>query len=288
MSHDTGSRSATDLIAMKRAGERIVVATAYDNVTGRLADDAGIDAVVVGDSIAVTVQGEETILAATIDEMVLFARAAGSGARRAVVIVDMPFGTYELSDDQAVSAAIRLVKEGGAQAVKIEGGGTTIRRAKAIADAGIAVMAHLVPSGPLWVSDRWRWTTSELARRTLEDAVALERAGCFAVMLECVPEVVAAAITRTLSVPTIGFGSGPDCDGQVLSVHELLGLDDGEPSPYSKRYARLAVAAREACERFVADVREGTFPLPGQAAPMTDEEQERFDDGLAVTGDATR
>jgi 3-methyl-2-oxobutanoate hydroxymethyltransferase len=220
--------------------------------------------------------------------MVLFARAAGSGARHSLVIVDMPFGTYELSDDQAVSAAIRLVKEGGAQAVKLEGGGTTVARAKAITDAGIAVMAHLVPTGPLWVSDRWRWTSSELAQRTLDDAVALERAGCFAVMLECVPEVVAAAITRTLSVPTIGFGSGSDCDGQVLSVHDVLGLDDGELSPYSKRYAELAVDARAACERFAVDVREGTFPRVGQAAPMSDEEQLRFADGLAAAADAAR
>jgi len=283
MSGSTTNRSATDLITMKQGGTRIVVSTAYDNLTGRLADRAGVDAVIVGDSVAMVVQGGDTILSSTIDEMVLFARAAGSGAHRPVVIADLPFGTYEQSDDQAVDAATRLIKEGGAQAVKLEGGGTSIERAKAITDAGIAVMAHLVPTGPLWVSDRWRWSQSELARRTFDDAIAYERAGCFGVMLECVPAAVATAISAALTVPTIGFGSGPGCDGQVLSTYDLLGLTDGELSPYSKQYVDLTSIGLDAFEQYAGDVREGRFPLDGQAEPISDEEQRRFAAGLATS-----
>lgn len=276
MSHATSSTSALDLIAMKQRGEPIAVVTAYDWTSGRIADQAGVDVVVVGDSIAVKVLGGTTTLSATIDEMVLFARAAASGARHPLVVVDLPFGTFEHSDGQALAAATRLVKEGAAQAVKVEGGGTTIERAAAIAGAGIPVMAHLVPHGPLWVSHRWRASAAELGRQTLDDALALERAGCFSVMLECVPDVVATAITGALTVPTIGYGSGAGCDGQVLSLHEVLGLDDGELSPYSKRYADIASIGRDACARFVGEVRQRLFPPAGQAEPMSTDEQHRF------------
>jgi 3-methyl-2-oxobutanoate hydroxymethyltransferase len=258
------------------------MATAHDHESGRLADLAGIDAVVVGDSIAITVLGGETIVSATLDEMILFARATVRGARRALVVGDLPFGSYQVSDEHAVRDAIRLVKEGGVNAVKLEGGGSSISRAHAIAEAGIAVMGHLVPAGGMtWVSDEWRLTASQLAQRAYADALALEEAGCFAVMLECVPAAVAARITKALEVPTIGFGCGPACDGQIVGLQDLLGLTDSDPSRYVKRYADLAKEAKSALEHFAAEVRQGVFPSEANAEPMPGNEQLLFEASLS-------
>lgn len=274
--------SAQELIAMKRAGSRIVMTTAHDCATGRLVDAAGIDAIVVGDSIAVTVLGSHTILSATLDEIILFARATGVGIGRALVVGDLPFGCYQVSDEQGVRDAVRLVKEGGVDAVKLEGGGTAIARARAISQAGIAVMGHLVPPGGVtWVPDEWRHTPSEVARQALADALALQQAGCFAVMLERLPGPVASAITSALDVPTIGYGCGPECDGQVVGLHDILGLTNDDPSPHVKRYADLAVQARAALERFAAEVRDGGFPTDAHAEPMPSADRSLFEASLA-------
>lgn len=284
MSASTGDAvTATGMIAMKQRGERIAIATAHDFLTGRLAEVGGIDAVVVGDSIEVSVLGGEAIAHATIDDMLVFARAVARGAKRPLVIADLPFGSYQPSDEIAVRDATRFIKEGHADAVKLEGGGTSIARAKAIADAGIPVMAHLVPADASWVTDAWRRSPVELGEQALADAIALEAAGCFAVMLESLPAPVAGSITEALSVPSIGFACGPNCDGQVLDILDVLGW--AEPSPYVKSWARLGEAATAAAKAFVDEVRHGTFPAADQAVSMAGDDERAFIDS---TQDRTR
>ena len=278
--------SLTALVEKKQNGERIVMVTSYDFPTARLADEAGLDLVLVGDSAAMTVLGHDSTVPATMDEMVMLTRAAARGAQRPLLIADMPFGSFQVSDEDALRNAIRFVKEAGADAVKLEGAGTSLSRVRAIVAAGIPVMGHvgLTPQSATMLGGfRAQGRTATQALRLLDDARALEAAGCFAVVLEAVPAPVAARITSALSVPTVGVGSGPDCDGQVLVLHDLVGLYQGRSARFVKRYADVGSTIRDALERFAADVRAGAFPEEEHTYSIPEEELSLFEAGLGRT-----
>ncbi len=282
-----GKLALTELGERKRRGTPIVMVTAYDCPTGRLADEAGIDVVLVGDSAAMTVLGHDSTVPATMDEMLVLARAATRGARRPIVVGDMPFGSFQVSDEDAVRNGVRFVKEAGVDAVKLEGAGPTLSRVRALVGAGIAVMGHvgLTPqSATLLGGFRPQGRTAEAASRLLEDALALEAEGCFAIVLEAVPAPVAARVTEALRVPTIGIGSGGGCDGQVLVFHDLVGLHHGRSPRFAKRYADLGSEVRRALEAFAADVRSRRYPEDAHTYAIPDDELERFRTDLAARG----
>jgi 3-methyl-2-oxobutanoate hydroxymethyltransferase len=275
--------SLTDLAEKKRKGERIVMVTSYDYPTARLADEAGLDLVLVGDSAAMTVLGHDSTVPATMDEMVMLTRAAARGAQRPLLIADMPFGSFQVSDEDALRNAIRFVKKAGADAVKLEGAGTSLSRVRTVVGAGIPVMGHvgLTPQSATMLGGlRAQGRTATQALRLFDDARALEAEGCFAVVLEAVPAPVAARITAALSVPTIGVGSGPDCDGQVLVLHDLVGLYQGRSARFVKRYADVGSSIKDALERFAADVRAGAFPEEEHTYSIPEEELTLFEAGL--------
>jgi 3-methyl-2-oxobutanoate hydroxymethyltransferase len=264
---------------MKKRRERIVMVTAYDYPSGSLADAAGVDIALVGDSAAMTVLGYESTVPATMDEMVMLTRAAVRGAKRPLVVADMPFGSFQISDEEAVRNAVRFVKEAGADAVKVEGAGLTVSRVLALVGVGIPVMGHigLTPQSATMLGGfRAQGRTSARARQLLEDSRTLEQAGCFSLVLEAVPAPVAARITEDLAIPTIGIGSGRDCDGQVLVYHDLLGLYQGKAPRFVKRYAELAPEIQGAIERYAADVRSGAFPGDEHTYSIPDEELAAF------------
>ncbi len=252
---------------MKAAGERIAVVTAYDATTARIVDEAGVDVVLVGDSLGMVLQGHESTLPVTLEQMIYHSASVRRGLARssghAHLVGDMPFGSYQASPDEAVKNAMRFVAEGGVEAVKLEGGaeyGDVIRR---IARAGIPVMGHvgLTPQsvhkmGGYVVQGR----DAEKARRLLRDARACEEAGCYALVLECIPAELARAVTADLSIPTIGIGAGPHCDGQVLVFHDLVGLDTGLSPRFVKRFGNVGEVAGGAVRAYVAEVRDGRFP----------------------------
>ena len=225
-----GKLPLTELAEMKARRQPIVMVTAYDAPGGRLADEAGVDLVLVGDSAAMTVLGHDSTVPATMDEMLILTRAVTRGASRPLVIADMPFGSFQVSDEDAVRNAIRFVKEAGADAVKLEGAGVMLSRVRAIVAAGIPVMGHigLTPQSATMLGGfKAQGRSAEKAAALLHDARALEAAGCFSLVLEAVPAPVAARVTRELAIPTIGIGAGAECDGQVLVWHDILGLYDG-------------------------------------------------------------
>ena len=280
----TGKLPLTELAEMKRRGDRIVMVTAYDAPGARFADGAGIDVVLVGDSAAMVVLGHDSTVPATMDEMLVLTRAVTRGARRPVVVADMPFGSFQISDEAALGNAIRFVKEAGADAVKLEGAGPTLSRVRALVGAGIPVMGHigLTPQSATMLGGfKAQGRTAEKARQLVDDARALEAAGCFSLVLEAVPSPVAKRITETLSIPTIGIGAGVGCDGQVLVYHDLLGLYEARAPRFVKRYAALADEIRAALERYAEDVRSGRFPEEQHGYAMPDEELEAFEGGLA-------
>ena len=271
---------------MKGRGERIAMVTAYDYPSGRLADAAGLDIVLVGDSAAMTMLGHDSTVPATMDEMVVLTRATTRGTRRAIVVADMPFGSFQVSDEEAVRNGVRFVKDAGADAVKMEGAGATLSRVRALLGAGVPVMGHLgltPQSATMLGGFRAQGRTADKARQLFDDALALEEAGCFAVVLEAVPAAVAARVTRALAVPTIGIGSGSDCDGQVLVWHDLVGLYDGRPARFVKRYADVGEVVRAALERYAAEVRNGTFPEESHTYAIAEEELERFEATLPTS-----
>jgi 3-methyl-2-oxobutanoate hydroxymethyltransferase len=275
----SGKLPLTDLVDMKRRRERIVMVTAYDYPSGSLADAAGVDIVLVGDSAAMTVLGYESTVPATMDEMIMLTRAAVRGAKRPLLVADMPFGSFQISDEEAVRNAVRFVKEAGADAVKVEGAGLTVSRVLALVGAGIPVMGHigLTPQSATMLGGfRAQGRTSARAGQLLEDARTLEQAGCFSLVLEAVPAPVAARITEELTIPTIGIGSGRDCDGQVLVYHDLLGLYQGKAPRFVKRYAELAPEIHDAIERYAADVRSGAFPGDEHTYSIPDDELAAF------------
>ena len=275
-----GKLPLPELAEMKRRGERIVMVTAYDAPSGRLADVAGVDLILVGDSSGMVVHGRESTVPVTLDEIVFMTQWVSRGAKRPIVIADMPFGSYEESDEQAIRNAVRLVKEGGADAVKLERGGTSVARARAIVGAGIPVMGHvgLTPQTATVLGGfKAQGRTAERARQLVEDALALEAAGCFSIVLEAVPPAVAQAATRALTVPTIGIGAGKDTDGQVLVWHDMLGFYEGRAPRFVKRYAELGDAIVEALEQYAEEVRSGAFPEDRHTYGMPEEEQAAFE-----------
>jgi 3-methyl-2-oxobutanoate hydroxymethyltransferase len=257
--------------------------TAYDAPSARFADEAGIDVVLVGDSAGTTVLGGSSTVPVTMDEMLLFTRGVVRGVSRALVVADMPFGSYQLSETAAVENAIRFAKEAGAEAVKLEGAGRTLTRISGIVDAGIPVMGHigLTPqSASLLGGYRAQGRTAAAARRLIDEAIALERVGCFSIVLEAIPSVVAARITEAVKIPTIGIGAGPACSGQVLVWHDLLGLTP-EPMPrFVKKYASLSTVITGALAAYARDVRSGAFPEERHTYPMPDAERERLESQL--------
>jgi 3-methyl-2-oxobutanoate hydroxymethyltransferase len=247
-------------------GERLVMVTAYDYPGARLADQAGADLVLVGDSLAMVVLGHADTLSVTMEEMLHHVRAARRGAERALLVADMPFGSFHLGPEQAVANAVRFVKEAGAQAVKIEGARVDVVRA--IADAEIPVMAHLglTPQsihrfGGFKVQGRG----AEARQALLAAAAAVEEAGAFSLVLECVPSELAREVTASVGIPTIGIGAGAACDGQVLVYHDLLGIEERIAPRFVRRYAELGTATREAIAAFARDVRAGVFPSPAES-----------------------
>jgi 3-methyl-2-oxobutanoate hydroxymethyltransferase len=250
------------LAGKKRRGERISMLTAYDFAFARIFDAAGIDVLLVGDSLGNVVQGLDTTLPVTLDEMVYHTRLVARGARRALVVGDMPFGSYQASPQDAVRSAARFLKEGGAQAVKLEGGEVAREAIARIAAAGIPVMGHvgLTPQSVHALGGFRVQGRGDAGReRVLADARAVEAAGAFAVVLEGIPADLAAEVTSVLRIPTIGIGAGPGCDGQVLVMHDMLGLNDWTPG-FVKQYADLGAAAARAARAFAEEVADGKFP----------------------------
>jgi 3-methyl-2-oxobutanoate hydroxymethyltransferase len=246
----------------KRRGEKITMLTAYDFSFAQIFDAAGVDVLLVGDSLGNVVQGQDTTLPVTLDEMVYHTRLVARGARRALVVSDMPFGSYQVSAEEALRNAIRCVKEGGAHAVKLEGGTSVLETIRRIVAAEIPVMGHvgLTPQAVHRMGGHRVQGRSEGGRaRVLADARAVEEAGAFAVVLEGMPLELAREITATLSIPTIGIGAGVHCDGQVLVMHDLLGLSEWTPS-FAKPYAKLGALASQAARSFVEEVAHAKFP----------------------------
>ena len=279
-----GKLALPELREMKRRGDRISMVTAYDAPAARLADEAGVELVLVGDSAAMVMLGHESTVPVTLDEMIFLTRAVTRAAHRPLVIGDLPFGTYEISDEQAVGSAIRMLKEGGADCVKLEGAGRMVARARAIAESNIGVMGHigLTPQSATKLGGfRAQGRTADAAVALYESALALQDAGCFAIVLEAVPSPVAARITEALEIPTIGIGAGAGCDGQVLVWHDLLGLYDGPAPRFVKRYASVADEIGEALASYIADVRAGTFPAEQHTYSIPEAELEAFETALS-------
>jgi 3-methyl-2-oxobutanoate hydroxymethyltransferase len=273
----------TELGDMKRQGTRIAMVTAYDAAGARLAEAAGMDIVLVGDSAAMVVLGHDSTIPVTMDEMLFMTRSVSRAVRHPLVVGDMPFGSYQVSDQEAVRNAIRFVKEGGADTVKLEGAGRMLPRVRAIVESGIPVMGHigLTPQSVTALGGyKAQGRTAAKAKRLLADALALQEAGCYSLVLEAVPTPVAARITEALTIPTIGIGAGPHCDGQVLVYHDLLGLTQGHTARFVKRYADLATVIREALAAFVADIRSGAYPEERHTYGMPADELAVFEAGF--------
>lgn len=249
------------LQAAKERGERLTMLTAYDALTARLFDDAGIDMLLVGDSIGNTMHGHATTLPVTLDEIVVAARAVAGAARRAFVVADLPFGTYEAGPEQALASAVRVMKETGVAAVKLEGGRRCVPQIRALTQAGIPVVAHLgyTPQSENALGGPRVQGRGAAAEEVSEDAVAVTEAGAVAIVLEMVPAPVAARITEVVRVPTIGIGAGPRCDGQVLVWVDMAGMGDWSPR-FAKRFGEVGAALTAAARDYAAEVRGGTFP----------------------------
>jgi 3-methyl-2-oxobutanoate hydroxymethyltransferase len=272
-----GKLTLPELAAMKTRGEKIVMVTAYDAPGARLAEQAGIDILLVGDSAGMVVLGHEGTVPVTMEEMLFLTRTVARAAERPLVVGDMPFGSYQVSDEDSVRNAIRFVKDAGADVIKLEGAGPSLSRAQAIVSAGIGVMGHigLTPQSETVLGGyKTQGRTASKARQLLADALALEAAGCFAVVLEAVPAPVAARITESLTVPTIGIGAGAECDGQVLVYHDLLGLTEGRAPRFVKRYANLSEEIRRALTMYAEEVRTGVYPAEEHTYAMPEDELE--------------
>jgi 3-methyl-2-oxobutanoate hydroxymethyltransferase len=258
------------LLKMKERGERIVVLTCYDALFARLLDGAGVDVLLVGDSVNQVLAGAETTLSATLEQMIYHARMVRRGATRAMVVCDMPFLTYQVSPQDAIRNAGRVMQETGCHAVKLEGGRAMAETVRALVDVGIPVMGHLglTPQSVHALGGyRVQGRDQQAADRLKSDAAALEAAGAFAIVLELVPAPLASQITKALAIPTIGIGAGPACDGQVLVLPDMLGLNDQFAAKFVKRYAALAEDVRDAVQRYAAEVREGRYPGPDHSFP---------------------
>jgi 3-methyl-2-oxobutanoate hydroxymethyltransferase len=259
---------------------KITCLTAYDYATARLLDEAGVDVLLVGDSVGMVVLGYESTLPVSIEEMLHHTRAVRRGTRRALVVADMPYGSYHSDVAESLGNAMRFVKQAGAEAVKVEGGERRLELIVRLTEAEIPVMGHvgLTPQSVNVLGGyRVQGKTADAAEQLLRDARSVEAAGAFAVVLEAVPRELAAQITRELRIPTIGIGAGPDCDGQILVIHDLLGLTFGQTPKFARQYANVGEIISKAARDYCEDVRGGTFPSDGEsyhAAQMAKEEKE--------------
>jgi 3-methyl-2-oxobutanoate hydroxymethyltransferase len=256
---------------MKQKGEKIAMLTAYDYSTAKIIDEAGIPLILVGDSLGNVVLGYESTIPVTMDDMLHHTKAVTRGVKQAMVIGDMPFMTYHISIEDALRNAARFIQEGGAQAVKLEGGVTVAEKVTRIVACGIPVMGHIgltAQSIHQFGGHKIQGKTPEAAARLLEDAKALEKAGAFAIVLETVPAPLAALITQKIGIPTIGIGAGVGCDGQVLVINDLLGLSTGYIPKHAKQYAKLTDIIRNAVTEYHNEVKAGTFPTDKQSFPM--------------------
>ncbi len=260
--------TAPAIVALKRKGEPITVVTAYDFPSARLADQAGVEILLVGDSVGTVVLGYDSTLPVTLEDMLHHTRAVARAKPSALIVGDMPFMSYQVSVEQAVASAGRFVQEGGADAVKLEGGARVVEAVRRIVEAGIPVMGHLglTPQSVLAFGGYKVQARGEADQeRLLADARALEAAGCFSIVLEGIPARLGAAVSRELAIPTIGIGAGVQCDGQVLVFHDLLGLYHGHQPRFVRRYAELGQQTREAIARYVADVKARRFPSDAES-----------------------
>jgi len=273
-----------DLVAMKRDGKKITMMTAYDVAFARLVDKAGIDVLLVGDSAGMVMLGYPNTVPVTMDNMIQMAASVSRGATHPVLVGDMPFGTYQTGPQDALRNAARFLKEAGMDAVKIEGARETVDTVRTLVENGIAVMAH-VGLTPQRVAQFGGFKTqarsARAARRLIDDAVALEDAGAFSIVLESIPSPVAALVTERLSIPTIGIGAGPDCDGQVLVLHDVLGLFGDFKPKFAKRYADIGSQVVDALREFDREVRDGTFPDAEHSFTMKDSELDALRGDLA-------
>jgi len=267
------------LAERKRLGEPIVMVTAYDYPSAQVAQEAGVDVVLVGDSGAMTVLGYPSTIPVSTDEMLMLASAVRRGLRTPLLVGDLPFGSYEASDAQAITTAQRFVKQAGCDAVKLERGGTSVARARAIVQAGIPVMGHvgLTPQTATALGGyRAQGRTAERALEVARDALALQEAGCFSIVLEAIPAAVAQALMPRLEIPVIGIGAGAATDGQVLVFHDLLGIYDGHAPRFAKRYADVKAQMVAGVAEYAAEVRSRRFPGPEHAYSIDDDQLERF------------
>ncbi len=251
------------LLEMKERGEKITMLTAYDYTSAKIVDEAGIDMILVGDSAANVMAGHETTLPITLNQMIYHAQSVTRAVKNPLVVVDMPFGTYQGNAMEAVSNAIRIMKESQADAVKVEGGAQVLESISKILSTGIPVMGHLgltPQSIHKFGTYAVRAKEEVEAAQLLEDAIALERTGCFAIVLEKIPAKLAAKVSKALKIPVIGIGAGGDCDGQVLVMHDMLGLNNGFSPKFLRRYANLHDEYLKAFRQYIEDVRSGDFP----------------------------
>ena len=267
--------SLTRLQEKRELGEPLVMVTAYDYPSASVAEAAGVDLVLVGDSAAMVVLGYESTTAVTMDEMLMLASAVRRGIKTPLMVGDMPFGSYEGSDELAIANAQRFVKEAGCDAVKLERGGVSARRAAAIIEAGIPVMAHvgLTPQSAVSLGGyRAQGRTAQEAMQVIDQALELQAAGCFAIVLEAVPSALTDQLMPLLEIPAIGIGAGPAADGQVLVFHDLLGIWDGRAAKFVKRYASLRSEMIQGVSDFAADVRNRSYPAPEHCYEMAPDE----------------
>ena len=256
--------TAPGFAALKTSGQKITMLTAYDYTMARLLDQAGVDAILVGDSMSMVVQGHDNTLAVTLDEMIYHAEMVGRAVERALVIVDMPFPTYHVGVHEAIASAGRILKESQCQAVKLEGGADQAETIAGLVAAGIPVMAH-VGLRPQSVHQMGGYKVQRDEARLLEDASAAQHAGAFGVVLECVPAPIAEKISASLEIPTIGIGAGAGCDGQVLVTNDMLGMTGEQVPRFVKRYADMKTVVLDAVSRYCEETRAGTFPSEDQS-----------------------
>ncbi len=251
--------TAAALYSMKEKGEKIVSITAYDYPFAKIVDESGVHVILVGDSLGMVIQGESNTLPVTMDEMIYHTRIVSKAARHALVVGDMPFMSYQASLKDAVSNAGRFLKETDAAAVKLEGGAAVSKIIKAISEAGIPVQAHIGLT-PQSIHKMGGYIVQRNEEKLIEDALEVESAGAFAVVLESVPSAISEKITRALKIPTIGIGAGPHCDGQILVLHDLLGLNEDHIPKFVKQYSNLSDTARDGVKRYIEEVQSGKFP----------------------------
>jgi 3-methyl-2-oxobutanoate hydroxymethyltransferase len=278
----------TRLAEKKALGEPLAMVTAYDYPSAQVAEEAGVDLVLVGDSGAMTVLGYPTTVPVTVDELLMLAAAVRRGLKTPFLVGDLPFGSYEVSDEQAIETAQRFVKDAGCDAVKLERGGTSVQRARAIADAGIPVMGHvgLTPQTATALGGyRSQGRTAERALDVVRDAVALQEAGCFSIVFEAVPSALTELLMPRMEIPVIGIGAGGATDGQVLVFHDLLGIYDGHAARFVKRYADIREQMIAGVSAFAEDVRARRYPEPEHGYTMAPDEIERLQALLEPSGE---